>query len=646
MAETESAAVEAKEGEPVPKVRPVRAAAVDTHDLKRRFDQLVQQRKPVEGVWDQIERYFFPLGSTSQPYNLGLSEGNVAWNRWQVWDSTAIDAAQKLAANIHGTVTSPAIRWFRLSWRDDDLVSDNASCAWLDQVAERVFATLMDSDFNTEIASADQDLVGFGNCFIVEEPADETEWRGVDFESIPLREGFFEQDSRGDIEKFYRALNWTPVQIVDLCRRRGWKAPEEIEKKANSGQNLEERIQVVFAVYRRHEQTRRLELVGKRNREESLKRMRGEAAAADEPTYPLAPLMRPVGCAYFLAASGEQIGEESGYYEMPVSLARWSKTAGSIWGHGPCNILLPTVKYLNAWMETEHMAAAKVVDPPLLVDELGVMSDLNLEPGGQTVVRSKDAVTVLESKARFDVSQNKVNELRLMVQRGLHNDELMLKDSPAMTATEVQARYELMNRVLGATLARIETGLLSPIVKITIGHLARASQLPPAPPKVQAKFASGSADFDIEYQGPLARSQRTDEVAAIERVLSFAAGLLKMGIPLPVIQATIDVVAAIRQVADRLGTPASLLKDPEESKKALAEMAAVQERAQNAQIAKTEGEARSMHANAAAQLATAQAAGPGNQAPVAPGMEPTPATPMPIVTPRLPPSPAGQEMAA
>lgn len=611
-----------------------KARTVDCCDLKRRFDQLKVMRSGVEQVWNDIERYFMPLGSGGKPY-VQVVESSVEWRRPDVWDSTAIDAAQKLAASIHGSVTSPAIRWFKLAWRDEDLKKDVEAAKWLDDVGDDVFDCLQDSDFNTEIASADQDLVGYGNAFVIQEPVSETEWRGLDFLALHIREGYFEPDHKDQIKTFFRRLSWSAVQILSKFGKDG--CPEHILKKAQDGKNLEERIEVVFCVFTRDDVVADLERRRGRNQKRQKQRLnkrRRNPVETDEVTYPLAPALRPFGFCYFLAENGDCLGEEGGYYEMPVMLARWQKTAGSMWGHGPCNILLPTVKYLNAYMELDHGAAAKVVDPATLVTERGLLSDLDLDPGGITVVRDVDKdVKVHESKARFEVSEKKLAELRGMVERGLHNNELTLKDSPAMTATEVTARYELMNRILGSTLSRIENDLLSPIVKNAIGHMWRAGQLATMPESVKRKFSSGEAEFNIEYQGPLSRAQRTDEVAAIERVLSFAAALLKMGMPIQVVMATIDVVAAIREVAKRLGTPADLLKPDKEVKAAIKAMEDQANRAANAQIKKTEGEAADAHASAAAQSANARGASAG--AVPAGGVKglPIPARPGPVVAP-------------
>jgi hypothetical protein len=585
---------------PVRKMKSKRT--MDIAILRRAYEQAKAVRGPVEGVWQELARFFAPLGSGENP-GVKLDEGSA---RQQgdpnVWDSTAIDSSQKLAASIHGSVTNPAIRWFKLAWRLPELKDDPAEAAWLDQVADIVFDALQDSDFNTEIASADQDLVTLGNCFVVEEAKIEAgEWKGVDFTAVPLREGFVEEDSAGGVFRFFRRNSWTGVQVLDKFRE---ECPEEIRQKVAKAEDVEKRYEIVFAVWCRPER------LGKRI------------------MYPSAPHLRPVGYAYFNGETGEAIGEEGGYYEMPVCFARWAKSSGSVYGHGQCNIMLPTVKYLNGWMETEHQAAAKNVDPALAVTERGLLSDLDLEPGGVTVVREKDSISVIESKGNANWANMKLEELRGMVRRALFDDQLSLKDSPAMTATEVTARYELMNRILGSTLARIETDLLSPIVSITIGQLMRAGRLPKMPPKAAKLYRSGKAAFNIEYQGPLARSQRTDEVAAIERVLAFAAALLKMGVPMQIVMATIDVVKAIREVANRLGTPANLLKPDAEVERAIAQFQADQARAVAAETSRTESEAVRNQAQARAAM--------GAQGPV-------PALPPPLVAPAFPPTaaPAG-----
>lgn len=672
---------------------------MDPKELKKRFDQVKSDRSSAETVWREIAAYFAPVGSSSGFLSGGpTGENTVNWTAPDVWDSTAIDAAEKLIAMIHGNVTSPALRWYGLGWRDEELKEDIESQKWLDKVADISWQTLQDSDFNTEIACAHGDLVRYGNAVIVEEVRHPTQWKGVDFEAIPLAEAYFEPDSVGGIEFFYRPLSWSAVQVLSECRKRQWTCPTEIEEEAKSGNQITKRYPLAFVIFPRYDAQAEIEARLERNVErarvkaERARRQQGggltdrmwmapggqggpgapgeqppggggmalggarvpasemtvqanapmeRELGPEEPTYPLAPHMRPWGYCYIRLDTGERLGAEGGYYEMPAALARWAKTSGSVWGHGKCHVLLPTVKYTNGWMETEHQAAAKAVDPNIYTTERGLLSDHDSTPGGITVARSKDDVWTLKNDADPQWANLKLEELREMIRRGLHNDELTLKDSPAMTAQEVRARYEIMQRILGSTLARIENELLSPIIKITIGHLLRAKQLPAMPPKVAEKYAAGTLEINIEYQGPLARSQRTDEVAAIERVIALAAAWINMGIPVPVVMAKLDVLESFDQVAKRLGVPAALLKDKDAAKAEVEKFFQAQARAQEAATKKTEGEAQAAAASARASEATAmQTMGAVAGGPALGGVRPVPAMPTPVVSPAYAPTAA------
>jgi hypothetical protein len=177
------------------------------------------------------------------------------------------------------------------------------------------------------------------------------------------------------------------------------------------------------------------------------------------------PKSRPYGAKYILTETSEMLGEETGYYRMPAYLTRFEKTSGSMWGFGPGVIMAPTAKYINKWMEIEQQAVLKQVDPSSLVTERGLMSDLDLKPGGMTVVRDLDkSIKPYQTEGRIDFSKMELKELREMVRAAFKVDELQLKESPQMSATEAQIRYELMNRVLGPTLARLQTDMLDPLL--------------------------------------------------------------------------------------------------------------------------------------------------------------------------------------
>jgi len=91
---------------------------MDAIEIKQRYDALWGIRKTVEQDWDLIEKFITPLrgGKFFQDQS---SEHEIDWRRGRdVFDSTAILAANTLASSIHGALTSPSNRWFTLRFRN------------------------------------------------------------------------------------------------------------------------------------------------------------------------------------------------------------------------------------------------------------------------------------------------------------------------------------------------------------------------------------------------------------------------------------------------------------------------------------------------------------------------------------------------
>src|SRR5207245_4885360 len=108
---------------------------------------------------------------------------------------------------------------------------------------------------------------------------------------------------------------------------------------------------------------------------------------------------------------------------------------------------------------------AKCIDPPTITRDDGVIGRLKISPADVITVRDMDAVKPLESSARFDVNQIKSDQKRESIKAIFFNQQLQLPEGQIMTATEVEHRFELMQRFLGPTLARMTTELLNPLVQ-------------------------------------------------------------------------------------------------------------------------------------------------------------------------------------
>ena len=555
---------------------------MDGRDIVKRFDVLVSQRKTVEDVWDVINKLVVPFRGDF--FRDVSSEHAVTWrdNR-EIFDSTAIDAAGTLAASIHGSLTSPAIRWFELAFRSEELNGNKDARTWLEAAAHKCFLALQDSNFNLEANETYIDLVSYGTSMIIEEVEEKNgKFQRLNFQSVPVEETWFEQDHTGQANRAYRRFMWTVDQIATKF---GVDAlPESMRDMVDNPQAMDKKYKVVMCIYPRPDKS--------------------DANVSKV----LAPKERPFGMKYVLHKESFELGDEGGYYEMPAFIPRWRKTSKSMWGHGPAMIALPDILTINQLVELILKATEKVVDPPTKVTERGLLSDLDLEPAGMTVVRTMDSMMPYESGARFDVSQLQREQLKQSIRSIFYVDQLELKESPAMTATEVQTRYELMQRLLGPTLGRLQSDYLDPLVQRTFNILYRAGQFGELPASISEY---GDGELDIIYTGPLVRAQRADIAQGVSR---WVASLAELGDIVPEVLDIPNWDAIGKELGSLEGVPAKLMNSDAEIKKtrkARAEQqAAMQQGMEDEQVgkgrqelARGEQELRSVEGGAGEQAA-------------------------------------------
>lgn len=570
--------------------------------LRRRYQSRKARRSTIENEWDEIEKFTGPLDDGSSSAQ-GANGTGSASSRKDVWDLTAIEGREKLASRMHGSIVPSSVRWFQGSFRKASLNKLASAVKYRDELMEEAWSTFSTSDFYTETASLFSTLCGPGNGFLFMEPVIgdvdpktlKEMFEGLDFGAIPLREGFFEPDRKGDIRVFWRRHMWTPAEIydhllykqsqaVDDAECAAWAIPEDIQKKMEQGNTDVEEI--VLCIFPREKVQKRKKMI-----------------------YPAHPQNRPWGSMWWREQNGQRLGTEGGYYERPIYFCPWAKTPGTVWGHGPGNVALPTVKYVNAWKEQYRLAGEIALEPPFLTEERNNVTDVDIRPGRGSVVRSIEGMKPFVSGSNFQVAESIIQEDIQQIRTIFRMDDLQLKESPAMTATEVQVRYEIMNQLLGKTLTNIQTFLLGPIIRSVISILVRVGRAPKMPTEVEE---AGGA-MAIEYQGPLARSQRTDEVAAVERWVTMVYGMAQFE---PRMRAAIDPKRIASYVRERLGIPADLAPTEQEMDKRMKEIDEMQARAMAA-------DAKQKEAKATKDTAQASAAGPVPGA-VYPALPPAP----------------------
>lgn len=507
-------------------------------DLISRFSILETDRGSIEAEWEAIARYIAP--GHGRFFNDDASEHSIDWRqRRDVYDATALIASRRLINTLHGSLTSPTVRWFDIKFRGDKLKNDKAAKEWLQGAVEKVYHELMDSNFDAEILKVYRDLICFGTAVITcaEAPAAAGQWDGLLFNSVPLKESYFEQDYRGRILRFYRPLQWTAHKIISMFGSKN--VPQMVRDTEKKGPTT--KLDVLYCIYPRSNK-----VVG--------------------PDVKLAPSRRPWAHCYVLKDTGELLGKEDGYYEMPAFVGRWEAVNDSQWGNSLGMDALPDVLSLNQSVADNLRAKQKMNDPPLMAQEGAFFTDVYQDPSTVTVVRDVNAVKELTSRASLQSQELTEEHFRSNIREIFLMDVLDIPEArpPQKTATEIIEYRERRLRNLSSNSANIRTELLNNLIERALLVMMRNGRIPPYPDSVE----NAGATIDVVYLGTLNRAQQMDEVGAIERTLNAAAAYSEV---YPEARHTVDAVEAIQMIADKLNAPAKIVRSDDDVKKRVKE---------------------------------------------------------------------------
>ena len=444
---------------------------------------------------------------------------------------------------------------------------------YLQSVAGIMWAELNSSNFHSQIHELYLDLAAFGTGAMLQEEASAPgeEYTGMVFNSYPIQSYLIEENHHGQVDSVCVKHMMTPRQIS------GKFGDSALSNKHKAADPLDQ-FEILHWVMPREG--------GEENTEDSNKMMFKSC---------------------WIDRGDEEILREGGYSEFPFTIPRWSKSTGDMYGRGPVDTALADIEVLNEATRLELNAWAKTIDPPILVEDDGVIGKVNMRPGKPTVVRDVErSIRPFHTQANMNFNQIKIGEYRDTIRQAFYADQLELpnRGSAEMTATEIQVRYDLMQRVLGPTLGRLERELLEPIITRTFKIMARQGVIPPPPAVV-----GDNLQLNIRYVGPLSRAQKQAEINAFMTFVQEAGMLAQMK---PEVLDHVDMDAALRWLHDHHDLPNVVLIDPrvvaerrkarQEQQAAMAEQqfqsAAVQDAQGMAQTEKTLQEAANEEAAA------------------------------------------------
>lgn len=478
----------------------------DQQNLKpliERYEQAHAKRANWDKLWQQCYDYALPQRAD---FNGIIRAGDSRMEH--LFDATAMDAADQLAASLLGNLTPLWSQWFGLK-PGPDLSAEEASR--LAPVLEKAGKTIQDhfdrSNFAVEIHQCYLDLVVGGTAALAFEEADAGGFSAFKFTSIPLSRVTLEEGESGALDESYRTIPLTLAQMRE--RYPLAELPAKIARQAEKDPHV--RFTVLESI-------------------------------------------RPDGLVYSYKAILNDPGEEphllleGSFSQSPLIAFRWLKTPAEIYGRSPVMKALPDIKTANKVVELILKNASIAVTGIWQADDDGVLNPANIEltPGSiiPKAIGSK-GLQPLDMPGRFDVSQLMLEDLRGRIRHALLTDRLGPVVGPRMTATEVLERTAEMSLLLGATYGRLQSELLTPLIKRAFAILKRRGEVP--------DIALDGRLVAVDYRSPLARAQGQRNV---QNTLSWINSVLAMG---PEAAQALNLPQAARFLGEALGVPSDLM---------------------------------------------------------------------------------------
>lgn len=469
-----------------------------------RFESASRLRSNWEKLWQECYDYALPQrgGFTRSPQAGSPRTENI-------FDATALDAVDQLAASLLGNLTPTWSQWFGLKPGPDLSPQESEVLA---PILEKAGKTIQDhfdrSNFAVEIHQCYLDLIVGGTASLYFEETEPGRVSAFRFSAVPLTHAVLEEGDNGTLDGTFRSLSLTAGQISE--RYPFAEIPSSVLKKAAKDPQL--RFKVLESVL-------------------------------------------PDGLIYAYTAC--LIGEESEpvllasgrFGQSPVINFRWLKSPGEIYGRSPVMKALPDIKTANKVVELVLKNASIAVTGIWQADDDGVLNPANIELTPGSIIPKavgSQGLQPLEMPGRFDISELMLESLQSRIRHALLTDRLAPVAGPRMTATEVLERSAEMALLLGATYGRLQSELLTPLIARAFSILRRRGEVP--------DIALDGRLVMIDYRAPLARAQGQRN---IQNTLGWINSVITMG---PEAAAAINLPQAARFLGEALGVPSDLIR--------------------------------------------------------------------------------------
>lgn len=455
------------------------------------YNSLKAERSSWDSWWQTLRHYVLPR--RVQPESARISgqipeDGNFD----HIYDTTAIEACQKLASGHISYITPGHEIWFKWSAPYEFEGMDHIE-SWYNHASEIAIRELASSNFYTEIHETflDRAALGTGSLFC---------GSGRDgrllFTQIPCGSFVCAENDESVVDTYYREFQFSPYQAERLFGR------ERLGEKAKAMLDRDSR---------KHSATLRfLHVVSPREKYDPRKKD---------------ALNKPFRSVY-ISLDDNRIVEENGYMEFPYLVTRFLKWGDGPYGLPPGRLVFPAIKqaqFLNRILDTLGEVAAF----PRILELANQVGEIDFRAGGRTLISPEAAQLGYPREwatgGNYNIGLDRLKSKQDAIKKAFYLPmfELWGETTHRMTATEVMAR-ENEKTLLFSPSFTLFISDFQPIMQRIFKLLYRQGKLPHPPPEIITSnewIGQDIAEPRIVYQSKIALVLRRMQTESFDRTL-------------------------------------------------------------------------------------------------------------------------------
>ncbi len=449
---------------------------INVDEVLERYGEAKTRKSRTDSERREAGKYAWP--AAQEQVRNALSNNDII-NTREKYDDTAVRSAYRMTSGIFTYLMPAGSFWHGFKAQDYELNQQPEYQKWMSIAATQTHAELMRSNFQREMFLTIRSMIVFGTGVISVEMID----GDIIFKSHHIGFMFFDDNSRGEIDTVYRQIFYTVRQAAQAFSIKNLSKSAAKAHKAGKFSEKHEYVHVCAP-----------------NKDFDGRMGSGKVKS------------------FFICIPDKEIvKEEPDFKHLPYLVARFARTPGGLMGFGPAMEYIDDIRMLNRMVASFIESAELANNPPMMMEDDGVVGQPVTGPHGTIYVRTgaqypEPYVSGINVQSNAEV----IAQMREIIRMAFFNDLFEPMGSHRnMTATEVDARIEELIVIVTPAVVSLANEIFSPMLTRVLDLLIRTPKKGKRIPSPPDAF-----DYDVTYQGRLALAMANVQSNAALTVLA------------------------------------------------------------------------------------------------------------------------------